>query len=122
MTVGGDRGTEKAKDGKFTAGAQNEHLRKRRTAEIVAKEYGVGKETVKRAEKFVKGVDAAEKITQDTQKQKTAPGVAAPRTVIGAANRQAYCPPIITNVGGKCNAKKIKYSRRVWSRYKSAAV
>ena len=68
MTVGGDRGTEKAKDGKFTAGAQNEHLRKRRTAETVATEYGVGKETVKRAEKFFKGVNAAEKITRDTQK------------------------------------------------------
>ena len=68
MRLKRDRGTEKAKDGKFTAGAQNEPLRKRRTAEIVAKEYGVGKETVKRAEKFVKGINAAEKITRDTQK------------------------------------------------------
>lgn len=67
MTVGGDRGTEKSKDGKFTAGAQDGHLRKKRTAEIIAKEHGVGKETVKRAEKFVKGVDAAEKIKLSTQ-------------------------------------------------------
>lgn len=33
-----------------------------RTAEIVAKEHGIGRNTVKRAAKFSKGVDAAEKI------------------------------------------------------------
>ena len=76
MTVGGDRKSK----------AQNGLLIKGDTAETIAKEHNIGRNTVKRAEKFVKGVDAAEKITQDTQKQKTAPGVAAPRTVIGAAN------------------------------------
>lgn len=38
------------------------------TAETITKEYNIGRNTVKRAEKFVKGVNAAEKITRDTQK------------------------------------------------------
>lgn len=62
MTVGGDRSTERAADGKFTASAQNGPVRVLRTAEIVAKEHGIGCNTVKRAAKFSKGVDAAEKI------------------------------------------------------------
>lgn len=62
MTVGGNRGTEKVADGKFTASAQNGHVRVLRTAEIVAKEHGIGRNTVTRAAKFSKGVDAAEKI------------------------------------------------------------
>lgn len=33
-----------------------------RTAEIVAKEHGIGKNTVKHAAKFSKGVDVAEKV------------------------------------------------------------
>ena len=61
MTVGGDRSTERAADGKFTASAQNGPVRVLRTAEIVAKEHGIGRNTVKRAAKFSKGVDAAEK-------------------------------------------------------------
>ena len=62
MTVGGDRSTERAADGKFTASAQNGPVRVLRTAEMVAKEHGIGCNTVKRAAKFSKGVDAAEKI------------------------------------------------------------
>lgn len=62
MTVGGDRSTERAADGKFTASAQNGPVRVLRTAEIVAKEHGIGCNTVKWAAKFSKGVDAAEKI------------------------------------------------------------
>lgn len=38
-----------------SGGAQNEH--KLRTAEVIAKETGVGRETIKRAEKFAKGID-----------------------------------------------------------------
>ena len=112
MTVGGDRGTEKAKDGKFTAGAQNEHLRKRRTAEIVAKEYGVGKETVKRAEKF----------DLSSQKVKNRPRCCSTEDGYrGQQTDKAYCPPIITNAGGKSNAKKSKYARRVGRRQHPAA-
>lgn len=58
MTVGGDRKSK----------AQNGPLIKGDTAETIAREHNIGRNTVKRAEKFVKGVDAAEKITRDTQK------------------------------------------------------
>lgn len=58
MTVGGDRKSK----------AQNGLLIKGDTAETIAKEHNIGRNTVKRAEKFVKGVNAAEKITRDTQK------------------------------------------------------
>ena len=33
-----------------------------KTAEAIAKEHGIGRESVKRAEKFSKGVDAAEQL------------------------------------------------------------
>lgn len=52
MTVGGDRKSK----------AQNGLLIKGDTAETIAKEHNIGRNTVKRAEKFVKGVNAAEKI------------------------------------------------------------
>lgn len=58
MTVGGDRKSK----------AQNGLLIKGDTAETIAKEHNIGRNTVKRAEKFVKGVDAAENITRGTQK------------------------------------------------------
>lgn len=55
-SVGGNRGNQYTE----LASAQNEHQPKGpgKTAETIAKEIGVGRETVKRAEKFAKGVDA----------------------------------------------------------------
>ena len=58
MTVGGDRKSK----------TQNGLLNKGDTAETIAKKHNIGRNTVKRAEKFFKGVNAAEKITRDTQK------------------------------------------------------
>lgn len=45
------------------------------TAETIAKEHNIGRNTVKRAEKF----------DLSSQKVKTAPGAATPRTVIGGS-------------------------------------
>lgn len=57
MTQGGDRRSDE-----FSCG-QNDHLKNReRTAKKVATDLGVGEKTVRRAAKFSKGVDAAEKI------------------------------------------------------------
>ena len=42
--------------------AQNEHMKTGRTAEIIAAETGVGKETVKRSEHFAQGLDIAEEV------------------------------------------------------------
>ena len=65
MTNGGNRGNQYTK----VAEVHIEPLPKADdTAQKVADDIGVGRSTVKRTEKFFKGVDAAEKITRDTQK------------------------------------------------------
>ena len=43
------------------------------TAETIAREHNIRRNTVKRAEKFVKGIDAAEKINHSPQKVKIRP-------------------------------------------------
>lgn len=58
MTTGAPYGNSNAKKQL----AQNGPFVKGDTAENIAKEHNIGRNTVKRAEKFVKGVDAAEKI------------------------------------------------------------
>lgn len=63
LSRGGDRGTGHDETGKFTASAQNEPLRTaRRTSQKIAEQFGVGKETVKRAERFLDGLNAAEDV------------------------------------------------------------
>lgn len=55
----------RGQNGKYLS-AQNEHKGKTdRTAEVIAAEVGVGKETVKRAEKFSKGVDALKEVSEE---------------------------------------------------------
>ena len=64
QTQGGNRGTSvDPETGRFTANGQNVHLRERRevkdgTAGEIGKEIGVDGRTVRRAEKFAKGIDA----------------------------------------------------------------
>ena len=60
MTQGANNQYVQAKSEK----AQNElfHKTENKTAQAIAHEHGIGRETVKRAAKFSKGVDAAEKI------------------------------------------------------------
>ena len=53
---------ERGSDGKYLSAQNGLKGEKSRTAEIVAKEHGIGRNTVKRTAKFSKGVDAAEKI------------------------------------------------------------
>lgn len=53
---------ERGFDGKYLSAQNGPKGISPRTAEIVAKEHGIGRNTVKRAAKFSKGVDAAEKI------------------------------------------------------------
>lgn len=55
MTQGGDR----------KSSSQDGNLKNARTSELVAKEHRMGKESVLRAAKFSKGVDAAEKIERN---------------------------------------------------------
>lgn len=50
---------------KFSPSAQSEHTAKEsmRTSEAVAKAHGIGKESVKRAEHFAHGLDAADTVS-----------------------------------------------------------
>ena len=63
QTQGGNRGTERDGSGRFTAGDQNGHLPKPRTRDVIAKEFGVGVQTVARAEHFLDGLNEANKVS-----------------------------------------------------------
>ena len=63
-TQGGNRGNQYKK----MASAQNGHMADRNTnrvSEQIARDLGVGKETVKRAEKFAKGVDTLREVNPE---------------------------------------------------------
>ena len=71
---------ERGSDGKYLS-AQNEHLGGR-TAEKIAKDFGVGKETVKRAERFVDSLNEAEKVSPGIKEAVLSGTVKAPKSVI----------------------------------------
>lgn len=82
MSQGGERGTARSEEtGKFTAGAQNEHLRGK-TADIIARSFGVGRETVKRAEHFIDSLNEAEKVSPGIKGAVLSGSVKAPKSVI----------------------------------------
>lgn len=81
MTKGGERGTARNENGQFTASAQNEHL-PQRTADAIAKDFSVGRETVKRAEHFVDSLDEAEKVSPGFRESVLSGAVKAPKSVI----------------------------------------
>ena len=57
------KNTSAFKGNRYTSsGAQNEPRQK--TAEVIAQELGIGRETVKRAEQFAHGVDAIREASQ----------------------------------------------------------
>ena len=68
-TQGGDRGTAvDPETGRFTANGQNVHLRERRetrdgTSGEIGKDFGIDGKTVRRNEKFAKGVDAIREVS-----------------------------------------------------------
>lgn len=71
---------ERGHDGKYLS-AQAEHLGGR-TVEKIAKDFGVGKETVKRAEKFVDSLNEAEKVSPGIKDAVLSGSVKAPKSVI----------------------------------------
>lgn len=80
MTQGGDRGNQYTK----LARAQNEPRPKQRTYEQIAKEHGVGNMTVKRAEKFAKGVDAVEAALPGAKEKLLSGSVSIPKSVVAS--------------------------------------
>lgn len=80
MSVGAPGGNQNAKKQR----AQNEPIEKERTAERIAKQHGVGRETVKRAEKFAKGVETAEALQPGAKERILSGETKAPKSVIAA--------------------------------------
>lgn len=72
LAFGGDR----------KSSAQNEHLNRGRTSELLAKEFGVAKETVKRSEHFLDGLNAAEEVSPGIKDAILSGEVKAPKGVI----------------------------------------
>ena len=62
--------------------AQNEHLAKGRTSEVIAKYFGVGKETVKRAEQFLDGLNEAEKVSPGIKETVLSGSIKTPKSAI----------------------------------------
>lgn len=67
--------------GRFTQCAQNEHIGAR-TAERIANDLKIGKETVKRAEHFSKSLDEAETISPGIREAVLSGEVKAPKTLV----------------------------------------
>ena len=82
MTQGGDRGTDRNKKGKFTARDQNGLLTNNKTRKEIAKQFSVGEGTVQRAEQFVDGLNAAEKVSPGIKDAVLSGAVKAPKQMI----------------------------------------
>lgn len=78
---------ERGPDGKYLS-AHNEHLGNQRTSEVVAKGFGVGRETVKRAEHFVDGLNEAEKVSPGIKESILSGEVKAPKSMIAEIRAQ----------------------------------
>lgn len=67
-------------DGRFVQSAQNEHSGK--TADKIAKDFGVSKETVKRAEHYLGGIDDADKVLPGLKDKILSGEVKVPKNVV----------------------------------------
>ncbi len=72
---------ERGTDGKYLS-RQNDDLGSGRTVNIVARDFGVGTKTVERAEHFVDGLDAAEKVSPGIKEAVLSGEVKAPKSMI----------------------------------------
>lgn len=74
LAFGGDR----------KSSAQIEHLKKGRTSELIAKDFGVAKETVKRSEHFLDGLNAADAVLPGIKDSVLSGEIKAPKGAIAA--------------------------------------
>jgi hypothetical protein len=79
----GNHAERDKESGKYLS-AQNEHIGdlKVRTADVVAENFGVGKETVKRSEHYVDGLNAADEVSPGFRDDVRAGKIKAPKAVI----------------------------------------
>ena len=83
MSMGASDGFRGNQYTKAEVSLQNEDLPKQgRTKDVIAKQFGVGGSTVERAEQFVDGLNAAEKISPGIKEAVLSGTVKAPKTVI----------------------------------------
>ena len=88
MSQGGERGTSRSEEtGRFTAKDQNGPLRVDRqryenTAQKIANDFGVGEQTVKRAEHFIDSLNEADKFSPGIKEAVLSGSVKAPKSVI----------------------------------------
>ncbi len=82
MTHGGNTSREHDDTGRFTSSRQNGDLRKEKTRDVIARDFGVGTRTVERAENFVDGLNEAEKISPGIKDAVISGSVKAPKSVI----------------------------------------
>lgn len=81
-TTGGQKGNTNAK--KESTKVVESNKRDYGTVSVVAKEHGVGKTSVERAEKFAKGVDEAEDILPGAKQKVLSGSASIPKSVIAA--------------------------------------
>ncbi len=100
---------QRGTNGKYLS-AQNGHLGEK-TAEIVAKNFGVGRETVKRAEHFIDGLGEAEKVSPGIREAILSGEVNVPKTVIAEIRNmpEEHRPAVVDAIkqGKISDAKKI---------------
>ena len=82
MTHGGNTSREHDDTGRFTSSRQIGDLRKEKTRDVIARDFGVGTRTVERAENFVDGLNEAEKISPGIKEAVLSRTVKAPKSVI----------------------------------------
>ena len=88
MSQGGERGTSRSEEtGRFTAKDQNGPLRVdgqryENTAQKIANDFGVGEQTVKRAEHFIDSLNEADKFSPGIKEAVLSGSVKAPKSVI----------------------------------------
>lgn len=78
MAQGGNHGNQYTK----AASAQNGHLPKDKTRDVIAKSFGVGTQTVERAENFVDGLNEAETIAPGIKQKVLSGEIKAPKQTI----------------------------------------
>lgn len=79
-TVGGQRDNTNAKHDSTKVVESNK--RDYGTASVIAEEHGIGKTSVERAEKFAKGVDAAESVVPGSKQKILSGKTSVPKTVV----------------------------------------
>ena len=82
MTHGGNTARVHDDNGRFTSSRQIGDLRKEKTRNIIARNFGVGSRTVERAENFVDGLNEAEKVSPGIKEAVLSGTMKVPKNVI----------------------------------------